>query len=77
MSQQEEFSSFDGVHQSPINNTLADWIERPFEEDEIKKAAFECDGNKSLGPDGFTMAVFQHQWDIVKNDLFEMLQEFH
>ncbi|PON75016.1 hypothetical protein TorRG33x02_245810 [Trema orientale] len=38
-SQQGEFSGFEGVHWSPINNTLADWIERPFEEDEIKKAS--------------------------------------
>ena len=42
-----------------IESFLSSWIERPFTEDEVKDAIFDCDGNKAPGPDGFLMTVFQ------------------
>lgn len=33
--------------------------------------------NKAPGPDGFTMAFFQHCWDTVKDDLLALLRDFH
>ena len=49
-----------------------DWLQRPFEELEIKSAVFECDGNKAPGPDGFPLVVFQSQWEVVKKDLLNV-----
>ena len=30
-----------------------------------------------MGPDGFTIAVFQDCWDVIKDDLVRMFVEFH
>ena len=60
-----------------IVDSMTDWLQRPFEEMEIKIAVFECDGNKAPGPDGFPLAVFQTQWEVVKEDLLKVFQEFY
>ena len=49
---------------------------RPFEE-EVKKAVFDCDGNKSPGPDGFTLAFFQECWEEFKTDVMSVMHDFH
>ncbi|XP_058767069.1 uncharacterized protein LOC131640701 [Vicia villosa] len=36
------------------------WFDRPFTEAEVKDAVWDCDGNKSLGPDGFSFAFFKN-----------------
>jgi hypothetical protein len=33
------------------------WLERPFEE--VKRVMFDCGKDKSLGPDGFSLAALQ------------------
>ena len=35
------------------------------------------DGDKAPGPDGFTIAVFQDCWDVIKEDLVRVFAEFH
>ena len=64
---------FEGVEWKRIEESLADWLQRPFEESEIKTTVFECDGNKTPGPNGFPLAVFQSQWEVVKKDLIKVL----
>ena len=59
---------FDGVDWRQIDESMADWLQRPFEEMEIKTAVFECDGNKAPGPDGFPLAVLPTQWEVLKED---------
>ena len=46
-------------------------------EEEISKAIFQLDRDKALGPDGFTIAVFQDCWDVIKEDLVRVFAEFH
>lgn len=36
----------------------ATWLETPFEEDEVRKAIFECSKEKALGPNSFNFAFF-------------------
>ena len=60
-----------------IDSFLSSWIERLFTEDEVKDAVFDCDGNKAPSPDGFSMAVFQSQWETVKNDILKVFEEFY
>lgn len=36
------------VEWSPILESLADWITRPFDEEDIRRTIFEGDGNKAL-----------------------------
>ena len=74
---QRGFKGFVGVDWMPISNHLVGWLERPFEEDEIRRAIFECEENKAPGPDGFTMVIFQTQWNLIKDDLVKVFKEFH
>lgn len=52
-------------------------MEKPFEEEEIKKAVFSLAADKAPGPDGFILAFFQHCWDNVKSNLKDLFREFH
>ena len=60
-----------------ITSFLSAWLERPFTEEEIKEVVFEYDESKALGPDGFSMAVFQTQWDTMKIDIMKVFEEFY
>ena len=43
-------------------------LEGPFEEDGVKSTIFSCEGSKALGPDGFSITVFQTSWEVIKED---------
>ena len=53
------------------------WLERPFEETEIFEVIKEFNGDKSPGPDSFSMAFFQACWGILKSDIMAMFHHFH
>ena len=49
------FRGIEGIEWQPITLHLAVWLERPFDEAEVKTTIFDCDGDKAPGPDGFTL----------------------
>ncbi|XP_058739141.1 vacuolar-processing enzyme alpha-isozyme-like [Vicia villosa] len=53
------------------------WLDRPFSESEIKDVVWECDGNESSGPDGFSFEFFKRCWEIVKKDVFKFVDDFY
>jgi hypothetical protein len=67
----------DGIHFSFISDEDAKWLERPFDEEEIAKVVQGCNGDKAPGPDGFSLAFFQHCWSIVRTDVLAVCNEFH
>ena len=69
--------SFQGFQWEAITRDKADWLERSFDMEEIKKVVFGCDRDKSPGSDGFIMAFYQDCWDMVKEDLFSFFEEFY
>ena len=48
-------------------------VGRPFCEEEIKRALWEGNGEKTRGLDGFTLKVLQQCWDTIKVDLLQGL----
>ena len=44
--------------------------------EEIKNVVFKMAHNKSPGPDGFTAEFYQHYWELVKDDLKDLLDDF-
>ena len=66
-----------GVEWEGITTILSSWLERPFTEEEVKIAVFECEGDKAPSPDGYSITVFQSQWDTIKIDLMKVFEEFH
>lgn len=48
-----------------------------FSIDEIKQAVWDCDGDKSPGPDRFGMDFYKKCWNIIQEDLLRVFEEFH
>ncbi|RVW76018.1 hypothetical protein CK203_055322 [Vitis vinifera] len=67
----------EGIDWSPISEESASRLDSPFAEAEIFNAIFQLDRDKASGPDGFTIAVFQDCWDVIKEDLVRVFAEFH
>lgn len=60
-----------------IKSEEKDWLIRKFSENEVKEAVWECDSDKSPGPDGFNFHFVKASWDIINYDLLKVLEEFH
>ena len=67
----------EGLDWSLISEESASGLDSPFTEEEISKAIFQLNRDKALGLDGFTIAVFQDCWDVIKEDLVRVFDEFH
>ena len=52
-------------------------LEVPFTEEEVFDTLLGCNGDKALGPDGFSMAFWQFAWDFVKVDVMSFFRKFH
>jgi hypothetical protein len=49
----------------------------PYSEEEVKKAVFQMENNKALGPDGFPTEFYQKFWEVIKVDLLELFSFLH
>ncbi|KAL6334623.1 hypothetical protein AAG906_019476 [Vitis piasezkii] len=67
----------EGIDWAPISEESAIWLDRPFSEEEVRMAVFQLNKEKAPGPDGFTLAVYQECWDVIKEDLMRVFFEFH
>lgn len=54
-----------------------DWLIRPFSEEEVRFAVWDCEGTKSPGPDGFGSEFYKESWEVIKVDLLRVFLEFH
>ncbi|KAM6550152.1 hypothetical protein CsatB_021828 [Cannabis sativa] len=59
-SERREGMGVEGIFWRQISTESARELERPFDEEEIRRVVFDCEGNKAPGPDGFSLAVFQN-----------------
>lgn len=50
---------------------------QPFTESEIKTALFQMKRNKAPGPDKIPIEFYQKCWNIVKNDILQLFDDFH
>ncbi|KAM0062164.1 putative RNA-directed DNA polymerase [Helianthus debilis subsp. tardiflorus] len=48
-----------------------------FSKDEIKEAVWDCGGDKTPGPDGFTFSFIRHFWEIMEADFVKLLDYFY
>ena len=67
----------EGLDWSPISIQSVDCLDRPFLEEEVCSVVFQLNRNKAPGLDGFTMELYQDCWDVIKEDLMKVFQEFH
>jgi hypothetical protein len=45
--------------------------------EEIEDVVRSCDGNKSLGPDGFNFAFIKEFWSLMRGEVRIMFDQFH
>jgi hypothetical protein len=67
----------DGIAFESISEFEAGWLERDFEEEEVKKVVSKMNGNKASGPEGFSMAFFQVYWDVLRMDIMKVFGALH
>ncbi|XP_058783687.1 uncharacterized protein LOC131658409 [Vicia villosa] len=48
-----------------------------FSEAEVRRAVWECDGDKSPGPDELNFGFLKEFWDEIKHDFMRLIAEFH
>ncbi|XP_058741211.1 uncharacterized protein LOC131613570 [Vicia villosa] len=48
-----------------------------FSEEEIRRAVWECDSDKSPGPDDVNFGFVKEFWEEIKQDFLRVLREFH
>nr|GEW70188.1 RNA-directed DNA polymerase, eukaryota [Tanacetum cinerariifolium] len=65
----------DDQFQRCLNIELSRDLERDVNNDEIKKAVWDCGSDKSPGPDGFTFDFFKIYWSIIGNDVVNVVKE--
>lgn len=67
----------DGLSLPRFGEDQTAWLERPFDEEEVIKAVWLLDGDKAQRPDGFTLAFYKVCWEVSKEDLMLVFQNFH
>ena len=74
----EEWRPFEeGLEFDQIGELERGWMERRFEKDEIISVVRDMEGDKALGPDGFSIAFFHHCWRVVERDVLAVFEEFY
>lgn len=66
----------DGVSFRSISEANNDFLTAPISVEEVKEVVWECDDNKSPGPDGFNLNFYKSCWDLVAKDVMGFMIEF-
>lgn len=68
----------EGINFNVLSDIDREWLNRPFTEDEeVKQAVWSCDGNKSVGPDGYSLEFYKQNWEVVKMDIISFVCDFY
>ena len=51
-------------------------LERHVTNEEIKRAVWDCGENKSPGPDGYTFEFSRRYWNLIAQDVFDVVNCF-
>lgn len=60
-----------------INETDNNLLCQPFSMTEVKNALFQIEKNKAAGPDRIPIEFYQSCWEIVKNDIMNLFNDFY
>lgn len=56
---------------------LAQGLEAPFTDEEVKGVVMDMPSDRAPGPDGFTCLFFKVCWDIISSDLMAVMKDLH
>lgn len=66
----------ENVEFKKLSQEDGEWLSRTFTEEEVKEAIWDCDGNKSPGPDGYNFNFIKKFWLVLKGDLMKFMMDF-
>lgn len=75
----EDFSSrpvFEGLKFRTLSPDQASALIAPFSWAEIDEAVDSCNSQKAPGPDGFNFRFIKAAWDVIKMDVYNIIDEF-
>ncbi|KAH7684024.1 RNA-directed DNA polymerase protein [Dioscorea alata] len=52
-------------------------LEIPFTTEEIQRAVFDLNADKAPGPDGFPIFFYQKHWNLLREDIFKLCNDFY
>lgn len=70
-------SCLDGVAFNKITQSEEAKLTAEITLKEIEEAVWNCDSNKSPGPDGYNFFFIKKFWHIIRDDFYRMFKEFH
>ena len=70
-------TSLDNMAFDGMGDHWAQWLERKFDEEEMRQAVFDLTGGKAPDPNGVPIAFFQRFWVMLKKDILALMDEFH
>ncbi|XP_058762983.1 uncharacterized protein LOC131636396 [Vicia villosa] len=73
---EEERPLLEGIDIRSISVEEGLLLEKPFQESEIKEAIWDCGGDKSPGPDGYTFLFIKNCWAFIKEDFVNFFNHF-
>ncbi|GAU30313.1 hypothetical protein TSUD_211700 [Trifolium subterraneum] len=72
----EDHPTLDGIVFQGLSSQEVGGLTTSFSEVEIKDVVVNSDGNKSPGPDGFNFSFFKRFWDLLKDEIRIMFDQF-
>ncbi|GJV45389.1 RNA-directed DNA polymerase, eukaryota [Tanacetum coccineum] len=67
---------FDYIFPTRLSSGLVEDLERDVSYDEVKAAVWDCDTNKSPGPDGFSFEFYRKYWSFIDQDILMAVKDF-
>ncbi|XP_060969859.1 uncharacterized protein LOC133037066 [Cannabis sativa] len=59
-----------------VTNQQAEMLMEKYSKEECKAALFAIPGIKAPGPDGYSSYFFQDNWELIGNELYEVVESF-
>lgn len=69
--------SLDNLHFDAIGEADATSLAREFEEEEVRTVVLFLGGDRVSGLGKLLIAFFQCRWDVTKQDVMDLMREFH
>ncbi|XP_057418699.1 uncharacterized protein LOC130712900 [Lotus japonicus] len=67
----------DGVPFSQQSSADNDFLTARFDMEEIREVVWDCEGDKSLSPDGFNFKFIKSFWYLLQQDVKILMDDFH
>ena len=67
----------DGLEFNGLGGEDLEGLDRPFSEEEVFNVVKNFNGDKSPGPDGYSMAFYQACWSTVGSEVMDVCNEFY